>query len=35
MRVLTDTHTLLWALLQPTRLDAASRDVQESPGHLR
>jgi PIN domain nuclease of toxin-antitoxin system len=28
--VLTDTQVLLWALLQPERLDAASRDVLES-----
>jgi PIN domain nuclease of toxin-antitoxin system len=33
MRVLTDTHILLWALLQPARLDAARRDVLESPEH--
>jgi PIN domain nuclease of toxin-antitoxin system len=33
MRVLTDTHILLWALLQPARLDAAYRDVLESPEH--
>lgn len=33
MRVLTDTHILLWALLQPTRLDAVRRDVLESPEH--
>jgi PIN domain nuclease of toxin-antitoxin system len=33
MRVLTDTHILLWALLQPARLDAACRDVLESPEH--
>ena len=33
MRVLTDTQVLLWALLQPERLDAASRDVLESSEH--
>ena len=33
MRVLTDTHVLLWALLRPTRLDAVCRDVLESPEH--
>jgi PIN domain nuclease of toxin-antitoxin system len=33
MRVLTDTYILLWALLQPARLDAAYRDVLESPEH--
>ena len=33
MRVLTDTHILLWALLQPERLDAVRRDVLESPEH--
>lgn len=33
MRVLTDTHVLLWALLEPARLDAATRDVLESPEH--
>lgn len=33
MRVLTDTHVLLWALLQPERLDVVRRDVLESPEH--
>ena len=33
MRVLTDTHIVLWALLRPARLDAACRDVLESPEH--
>jgi PIN domain nuclease of toxin-antitoxin system len=33
MRVLTDTHILLWSLLRPARLDAACRDVLESPEH--
>jgi hypothetical protein len=33
MQVLTDTHILLWALLRPARLDAACRDVLESPEH--
>jgi PIN domain nuclease of toxin-antitoxin system len=33
MRVLTDTHILLWALLRPGRLDATDRDVLESPEH--
>jgi PIN domain nuclease of toxin-antitoxin system len=33
MRVLTDTHVLLWALLRPARLDAACREVLESPEH--
>ncbi|CRI66664.1 Pilus retraction motor protein PilT [Thiocapsa sp. KS1] len=33
MRVLTDTHILMWALLQPARLDAVRRDVLESPEH--
>ena len=33
MRVLTDTHILLWALLRPGRLDAACRDILESPEH--
>ncbi len=33
MRVLTDTHILMWALLQPERLDAVRRDVLESPEH--
>jgi PIN domain nuclease of toxin-antitoxin system len=31
MRVLLDTHILLWALLQPARLGAARRRVLESP----
>lgn len=33
MRVLTDTHVLLWALVRPARLDAACREVLESPEH--
>jgi PIN domain nuclease of toxin-antitoxin system len=33
MRVLTDTHILLWALLRPARLDTACRDILESPEH--
>ena len=33
MRLLTDTHILLWALLQPERLDAAAREALESPEH--
>lgn len=33
MRVLTDTHILLWALLQPSRLNATSMDLLESPEH--
>jgi PIN domain nuclease of toxin-antitoxin system len=33
MRVLTDTHILLRALLRPARLDAVCRDVLESPEH--
>jgi PIN domain nuclease of toxin-antitoxin system len=33
MRVLTDTHILLWSLLRPARLDAACRDLLESPEH--
>ena len=33
MRVLTDTHVLLWALLRPARLDPACREVLESPEH--
>lgn len=33
MRVLTDTHILLWALLRPGRLDATFRDLLESPEH--
>ncbi|NEV64619.1 type II toxin-antitoxin system VapC family toxin [Thiorhodococcus minor] len=33
MRVLTDTHILLWALLQPERLDEACREALESPEH--
>ncbi|WP_295578884.1 type II toxin-antitoxin system VapC family toxin [uncultured Lamprocystis sp.] len=33
MRALTDTHILLWVLLRPARLDAACRDVLESPEH--
>jgi PIN domain nuclease of toxin-antitoxin system len=33
MRVLTDTHILLWSLLRPARLDAACRNVLESPEH--
>jgi PIN domain nuclease of toxin-antitoxin system len=33
MRVLTDTHILLRTLLRPGRLDAACRDILESPEH--
>jgi PIN domain nuclease of toxin-antitoxin system len=33
MRVLTDTHILLWAMLQPQRLSPAYREVLEAPAH--
>jgi len=33
MRVLLDTHILLWALDQPARLDKATRDVLEDPAN--
>jgi len=33
MRVLLDTHILLWALLQPHRLGPAWRQALESPEH--
>jgi PIN domain nuclease of toxin-antitoxin system len=33
MRVLTDTHVLLWALLEPRRLSPGWRTVLESPEH--
>jgi PIN domain nuclease of toxin-antitoxin system len=33
MRVLLDTHILLWALLAPQRLDADWRKILESPEH--
>jgi PIN domain nuclease of toxin-antitoxin system len=32
MRVLLDTHVLLWSLHQPDRLDAATHDSLEDPG---
>jgi len=31
MRLLLDTHILLWALDEPTRLDQATRDALEDP----
>jgi PIN domain nuclease of toxin-antitoxin system len=31
MRLLTDTHVLLWALLEPDRLDPAWRAMLEAP----
>jgi PIN domain nuclease of toxin-antitoxin system len=33
MRILLDTHTLLWALLRPERLPPAHRELLESPEH--
>ena len=33
MRVLLDTHVLLWALHQPNRLDSVTRDKLEDPGN--
>ncbi len=33
MRILLDTHTLLWALLRPERLAPAHRKLLESPEH--
>lgn len=33
MRVLLDTHILLWALIEPTRLKAKIRVVLEDPEH--
>ena len=33
MRILLDTHTLLWALLRPERLALAHREFLESPEH--
>jgi PIN domain nuclease of toxin-antitoxin system len=33
MRVLTDTHVLLWALLEPHRLGPTWRGLLEAPGH--
>ena len=33
MRILLDTHTLLWALLRPERLAPAHRELLESPEH--
>jgi PIN domain nuclease of toxin-antitoxin system len=34
MRILLDTHILLWALLKPARLATTQRDLLESPEHL-
>ncbi len=33
MRVLLDTHVLLWLLMEPHRLPAPVRDAVEDPGH--
>jgi len=33
MRILLDTHTLLWALVRPERLAPAQRELLESPEH--
>lgn len=33
MRVLLDTHVLLWLLMAPQRLGARVRDALEDPGH--
>lgn len=33
MRLLLDTHLLLWALATPQRLDAATRGALEDPGN--
>lgn len=33
MRILTDTHVLLWALLEPHRLNRAWRRMLEAPEH--
>lgn len=33
MRLLLDTHLLLWALAEPERLDAAARGALEDPGN--
>jgi len=33
MRILLDTHTLLWALMRPERLAPAHRELLESPEH--
>ncbi|ONG52585.1 twitching motility protein PilT [Pseudoroseomonas deserti] len=33
MRLLLDTHLLLWALAEPARLDAATRTALEDPGN--
>ena len=33
MRLLLDTHLLLWALSDPDKLDAATRDLVEDPAN--
>ena len=33
MRLLLDTHVLLWALIEPTRLTSSARSVLEDPQH--
>ena len=33
MRLLLDTHVLLWALIEPARLRAKARDMLEDPEH--
>ncbi len=34
MRLLLDTHVLLWALIEPDRLDPGLCDLLESPDHV-
>jgi PIN domain nuclease of toxin-antitoxin system len=33
MRILLDTHLLLWSLSAPRRLSAAARKLMDDPGH--
>jgi PIN domain nuclease of toxin-antitoxin system len=33
MRLLLDTHVLIWAVDEPSRLDAATRDLLEDPAN--
>jgi PIN domain nuclease of toxin-antitoxin system len=35
MRVLLDTHTLLWALVSPSKLGKRAREIIEDPDNVR
>ena len=35
MNFLIDTHFLLWSLIEPDRIDVASRGILENPDHVK